>query len=207
MRDCIFLVADSTIQAMLKGFLGREGCHFSLGCAPFQFDAARDVIVDPTRDPGVYTRGHELLSVFTKTHRRAIVILDADWEGSPGADVIRSKIEDNLRSVWSEYMVVVLDPEIEAWIWQDNHHVVTALGAENYATLRQDIEAKGFWSPGAIKPHRPKEAVEFALKRAKIPQSAALYGRIAGKVSIAACEDLALRHLKEGLMRWFEPTA
>lgn len=206
MRDCVFLVADSTIDAVVRGFLKRDGFHQSLGCAAFDFDPVHDLVVDPQRDPGVYTRGHELLRTFVTSHRRAVVILDAAWEGSPGAAAIRNKINADLAAHWSDYLVVVLDPEIEAWIWQDNAHVCEALGAASYAALRDSLEAKGFWSPGETKPHMPKEAVEFALRLARKPRSAALYGQIASKVSTRNCEDQAFGLLKDQLTTWFEAT-
>lgn len=203
MRDCIFLVADSTIKAMLTGFLAREGFHQSLGCRRFGFDPSKDVVVEPGRDPGVYTRGHELLSGFAATHARAVVILDAEWDGSPGAEQIQKKIGADLAPTWPDHLVVVLDPEIEAWIWQDNPHVAGALGASDYGELRAMIEKQGFWEADELKPRRPKEAVEFALKQARIPRSASLYGQLAGKVSTKACEDPAFDLLRAGLRGWF----
>ena len=148
-----------------------------------------------------------MLRGFTGSHKRAVVVLDAAWEGSPGAGAIRNKIEADLRAYWSEYLVVVIDPEIEVWMWQDNLHICAALGAPDYAVLRTDLEAKGFWTPGQTKPHMPKEAMEFALKQARRPKSAALYGRIASKVSTKACEDPAFATLKVGLAAWFEGNA
>ena len=37
-------------------------------------------------DPGTYTTGEELLKPFQKTHRHAVLMLDAEWDGLPGAD-------------------------------------------------------------------------------------------------------------------------
>lgn len=203
MRDCVFLVADSQIAAMLKGFLGRDKFHLRLGCGAFAFDAAQDIVVDPNRDPGIYTRGFQVLAGYASTHRRAVVVLDAHWDGSPGASAIREKISQDLQASWNDYIVVVLEPEIEAWIWQDNRHVVSALGAANYATLRAELQANGFWRENELKPHKPKDAVEFALRRARIPRSAALYGQIAGKVSIKSCEDPSFLSLVHCLNDWF----
>jgi hypothetical protein len=203
----MFLVADSQIAAMLKGFLGRSQCHRSLGCGPFAFEPALDLVVDPTRDPGVYTRGFEVLATYTGSHRRAVVVLDAAWEGSPGADRIRAKITEDLKVRWKEYLVVVLDPELEAWIWQDNQHVATALGVQSFSALRDDLEAAEFWRAGEPKPFKPKEAVEYALRRARIPRSSAVYQQIASRVSTRDCIDPAFRSLCDGLQAWFGDTA
>ena len=45
------------------------------------------------------------------------MILDADWDGSPGAEKIREHISGNLRVQWEESVVVVIEPELESWIW------------------------------------------------------------------------------------------
>lgn len=203
MRDCVFLVADSQIEAMVCGFLAREQYHLSLGCGQFGFDPQQDLVVHPQRDPGVYVRGVELLAAFRSSHRRAIVILDAAWEGSPGHAAVRAKVSQDLSGSWPEHLVIVLDPELEAWVWQENIHVVQNLGAGDFATLRSALEAAGFWRPGDLKPHRPKEAVEHALRLAKLPRSAAIYRRIATRVSLANCVDPALAALRDGFRGWF----
>lgn len=206
MRDCVFLVADEAIAAMVRGFLGREQYHQSLGCGPFRFDERQDLIVDPTRDSGVYTRGFELLAPFANTHQRAIVMLDAEW-GKPTPAQIRAKIEGDLQAHWEEYLVIVLEPEVEAWIWQDNPHVCTALGVANYAAHRAELERLELWKPDEPKPFRPKEAVEHTLRLARIPQSAAIYRTIASRVSTRQCVDASLERLRDGLTGWFGAVA
>jgi len=203
MRDCVFLVADSQIGAMIRGFLGRDNCHLSLGCGPFDFEAEQDLVIDPNRDPGVYTRGFEVLAPYAATHRRAVVILDAAWDGSPGAELIRSKISKDLHAHWGEHLVVVLDPEVEAWIWQDNLHVSAALGVADFAALRSELERESFWRAGEAKPFKPKEAVEYTMRQTRTPRSAAVYHRIASRVSTKACIDPAFRSLSDGLAVWF----
>jgi hypothetical protein len=47
-RDIMFLVADKGMEQVVSGFLGREQCHRSLGCAQFAFDPREDMIVSPT---------------------------------------------------------------------------------------------------------------------------------------------------------------
>ena len=204
MRDCIFLVADEGIAAMLRGFLARDRFHMSLGCGPFMFDSNEDIIVDPSRDPGVYTRGHTLLAAYAPTHRRAVVILDAEWDGAPSAGDISLKIGSDLENNWASHLVVVLEPELEAWIWQDNVHVARALGADDYSTLRAELEQLGFWVGGETKPRRPKEAVEYALRKARRPRSNAIYQSLASRISTRDCVDPAFSRLREGLVTWFE---
>ena len=122
-RDIIFLLADGGMEQVLRGFLGREQFHRSLGCGVFDFDLARDVIVAPTKDPGVYGTAHELLRPYERSHRRAVVILDSDWNGSPGASAIHEHVTKRMIGRWSEFAVIVIDPELEAWIMNDNAHL------------------------------------------------------------------------------------
>src|SRR5947208_12344713 len=124
-KDCIFLVADKQMEYAFKGFLERSNFHLSLGIRPFTYE----IIVDPASDPGVYTRGHELLRLYCQTHRHAIVVLDNDWHGSPGATTIQTTIKQRLaQNGWSSgnVEVVVIVPELEIWLCQDSLHVAEA---------------------------------------------------------------------------------
>lgn len=56
---------------------------------------------------------------------------------------------------------------------------------------------------GEVKPGRPKEAFQAALREARIPRSASLYQRIAEKVSLRGCEDRAFLKFKDLLKDWF----
>ncbi len=61
MKDCVFLLADGTMEAVFQRFLSRSGCHLSLGTRALNFDPREDIIVNGTKDPGIYTKAHELL--------------------------------------------------------------------------------------------------------------------------------------------------
>jgi hypothetical protein len=131
-------------------------------------------------------------------------MLDTAWEGSPGARAIADGIAGNLKGRWCEYAVVVIDPELEAWIWQDNPHVSRGLGHTNaQQSLRALLAASGEWPNGHDKPPRPKEVVERVLRSNRIPRSAAIYRQIAGRVSVNACTDQAFQALIQTLRGWF----
>ena len=125
----MFLLADSGMEQVLRGFLGRDQCHRSLGCGKFDFDPAQDVIVAPTKDPGVYGTAHELLRPYERTHQRAVVMVDADWSGSPGPTTIQEHVSQRMTARWQEFAVIVIDPELEAWIMNDNPHLARSSGA------------------------------------------------------------------------------
>ena len=135
-----------------------------------------------------------------------MVVLDSAWDGSPGAVHIAAHIHDNLhRNGWARERcaVVVIEPELEAWLWQDNPHVAEVLRYRSEPGLRALLTQQGFWETTMPKPARPKEAVEYVLRRTRRPRSSALYAEIASKVSVAGCVDVAFQHLAETLRLWF----
>lgn len=208
MRDCLFLVADKNMEGVLKGYLSRPGIHAALGCGPFSFDARRDLhVAHGQNDPGLYTRAKEFLQPHAKSHRHAAVVMDEEWDGTPGATEIERRLTDHLTQAgWSLHAscAVVIAPELENWIWQDSPHVCTHLGhAGSFADLRQQLERKGFWRPGEAKPHRPKEAVEEVLRVNRIQRSSAIYRSLASCIGTRGCTDRAFLSLRDAMRRWF----
>jgi hypothetical protein len=203
-RDCVFLLADHTMAEVFRAFLGRNQFHQSLGCSTFVFDPTQDIVVDEAgSDPGVYNRAHLLLEPYQNSHEHAVVVLDAAWDGSPGSFAIATGIEENLRSRWEFYAVVVIDPELEAWIWQDNQHVAEALHYRGNLSLREWLKQSGDWPEGHTKPPDPKAAIEKALRYTRIPRSAAVYRKVVSRISVHDCTDPAFHKLTERLRTWF----
>lgn len=212
MRDCLFLVADKNMEGMLKGFFSRSSFHHALACGRFDFDTRQDLLVaHGQNDPGLFTRANEFLQPYASTHRHAIVIVDAEWDGSPGGHAISQRLNEHLINAgWSDDRgcAVVIDPELENWVWQDSPHVCSALGFDDsYATLRSTLEAQGFWQASRAKPDRPKEAVEWVLRQAKKGRSSAIYQQLAARVTAQGCSDQAFHTLRNALLRWFPPSA
>jgi hypothetical protein len=205
MRDCVFLVADTNMEATFRGFLEREQFHLSLGVGPFEFD----VIVESRNDPGVYKYGHELLVPYQKTHRYAVVVLDQAWDGAPASHKIEEEITANLiDSGWAATAcaVIVIVPELEAWIWQDSPHLETAFRfnrAKLGVDMRSWLKGNGLWPEGVSKPPDPKGAVETTLRVTRIPRSSAIYKQITSRISVRNCEDPAFLKLKATLQEWF----
>jgi hypothetical protein len=210
MRDCVFLVADKNMQATFEGFLTREKFCRSLGCGDFAFDADEDLrVAAGDNDPGLYTRGHELLRPFRATHRHAIVVLDAEWEGAPKATIIAQNMSQNIQATgWEKpnFRVIVIDPELENWIWQRSEHVAQGLGFESNADMAEDGDFQKNWPQGQDKPDAPKELLETILRKKRIPRSSSLYKRITSCVSARACRDSAFLELKKTLKVWFPPS-
>jgi hypothetical protein len=210
MRDCLFWVADSRIKQVILGFLKRPDCFrlHNLGTSPFLFDENEDLFSSPTMDPGTYTTGQEFIRLYQRSHRFAVVILDSDWKGSPGAAAIRTNLSVRIESTgWTpeRFRVVVIEPELEDWIWQRNQRVAGALGFESHLEMAVAVQNAGHdWPDHEPKPSRPKEAFEAVAARAKrLGKSSATHRQIVAAVTLAGCRDAAFRELRETLQGWF----
>ncbi|MEB3175587.1 MAG: hypothetical protein VKN60_10460 [Cyanobacteriota bacterium] len=193
------------MEAAFTGFLGREKFYLSLKTAPFAFDRDQDLLVDEAgNDPGVYNRAHELLRSYQSSHRFAVIALDNAWSGSPGVEKIQSDITENMiSSGWARerFVVIVLNPELEAWVLQD--HPLVAQAFRFSGDLRAWLNQKGLWEDGQAKAKDPKEAIEQVLKFTHTPRSSAIYKQITGQVSVKSCVDPAFGELRGQLQTWF----
>ena len=210
MRDCLFLVADKNMEGMLKGFFSRDAFHHAMGCGHFNFDYRQDLVVaHGQNDPGLYTRANEFLQPYASSHRHVVVIVDAEWDGSPGEEVITQRLHEHLTHAgWANDRgcVVVIAPELENWVWQDSPHVCSALNFDGqFVALRAELENQGFWQPNEAKPDRPKEAVEWMLRQSRKGRSSAVYQQLAMRVTARGCTDQAFQTLRNALLRWFPP--
>lgn len=200
-KDLVLLVADKNMEASLKGLLSRP---HALGFGQVIYD----LYVHPERDPGCLLRSHDFLQPFASRYDKAMVLLDHQGCGRTGAAraVIESEIENRLATAgWGDRAAaIVIEPELEVWIWSDSPWVNTALGWERSETpLRSWLEGRGFLEPGDLKPDNPKEAVECALREARIPRSSAIYLQLAQHVSTERCADPAFSKLRQCLRSWF----
>src|SRR5712692_5309933 len=119
MEDCVFLLANGQMKDVFEGFLRSDNFHRKLGTRHFTTHCHPDT---QGRDPGVFTRGHETLRIYCRTHTHAIAVLDRSWDGAPQTEVIRTTLRNNLtRNGWREdsVEVIVIEPELETWLWQE----------------------------------------------------------------------------------------
>ena len=209
MRDCVFFVADKNMQATFEGYLTRDNFCRSLGCGEFSFDPREDLrVAAGDNDPGLFTRGHELLRPFVASHSHAVVILDAAWEGAPEADSIEKNMSENIQATgWkaANSKVIVIEPELENWIWQRNDNVAQGLGFEDNTAMFEDDDFRAAWPKGQEKPHEPKELLEKLLRKKHIPRSSFIYKKITSRVSVQGCKDKSFLELRETLKTWFPP--
>lgn len=208
-RPCVILVADSNMAATFRGYFKRDGWNLSIGCSHFDIntDVGADLLVDEGgNDPGVYTKGHELLRPYQNSHHRALVVLDCEWEGSPGKVAIVERITACLvASGWAEdaVKVIAIEPELENWLWQDKPQVADVLRYKGDKSLRQHLADNDLWPADAAKPPRPKEAAEWVLKQTKQPRSSSIYQKLAEHISIKGCTDAAFVEMHAAFLTWF----
>ena len=109
------------------------------------------------------------------------------------------------KSVWCERAkAIVLSPELEAWIWSNSPHVDDVAGWKNrQPSLRQWLTERGWLQSGNVKPHKPKEAFQAALREARTQRSSSLYQQIAEKVSLQQCTDSSFQEFRDLLRTWF----
>lgn len=200
-RDLIVLAADQDIASSMRGL-------FSRAQALEIRQLENDIFVHPEHDPGCLLRAHDFLRPFTKRYAYALVLLDREGCGRDhlSRDLLENELEVRLcQSGWNDRAAgIVIDPELEMWVWSDSPHVEAVLGwRDKEPALRSWLRAQGFVDADGVKPNRPKEAVRSALRLVSKSLSSSLYLELAQKVSIGHCIDPAFLKLKTTLRRWF----
>ena len=129
-----------------------------------------------------------------------------DREGCGQEDKSASELERAVQSQmdrvgWADHStVIVLDPELEIWVWSDSPHVSRILGV---ARPELDQLLNQYRTPGSIKPSEPKELMEKVLRQSHIPRSTSLYADLARFIGIDRCTDPAFLRLRGCLTQWF----
>jgi hypothetical protein len=203
MKDLIILVADLDTESVLSGFLPR--LERVCGTRLFTFDIRRHI----NRDPGCANESADFLRSFSGQYRYAMVVFDREGSGQEKKsraeleDVVQKSLEANGWAV-GDVAVVVLDPEIENWMWANSPHVSNALRWKRSENLYDWLVSTHWLSAGAVKPERPKEAVEAALRLCKTPRSSSIYREVAERASFLGCTDPAFVKMLAVLQEWFK---
>lgn len=201
--NLVVLTADTNMASAIRGILERRD---SLGLRNLRFE----IRVHPEKDPGCLKRSVELLRLYAKSSDHALVMFDREGCGQE-EDKTREELEETVRSNlakngWEDRAdVIVIDPELENWVWSTSPHVAQELGWKEPAKgLRAWLLEKGFLKrDDQIKPDRPKEAMEAVLRHTKKPRSSSIYHAVARKVRFDDCRDASFLKLKTLLQNWF----
>ena len=203
MKDLVILAADKDLEFALRGMLSRPE---ALGMRTVE----EDIFVHPEHDPACALRGVDFLDNLSGQYRYSLLIFD--HEGSGKEATVPQELQESLNaefvsSTWgNRARAIVLSPELEMWIWSDSPHIDEVVGWKNRnPRLRPWLIEQDYLQTGEVKPDRPKEAFEAALREARKPRSASLYQQIAERVSLRRCTDTAFLELKGILSNWFPP--
>jgi hypothetical protein len=202
-RDLVVLTEGKNDQNAVRGILTRQRVLAIRGISA-------DFLTHPERASGIWRHAHEFLRPFHRSHAHALVLMDREGGGAqverqPRA-VLERKIEQHLSTNgWKgRAAAIVIDPEIEIWVWSRVPEVEAALGWTSRSPgLWEWAEAKGFLRAGQAKPVRPKEAMEAALTQVHKPRSSMIYRQLAENVNFAGCTDPAFLKLRQTLGNWF----
>lgn len=204
-HDLIVLLADLDAENAVTGILRRSQ---SLDIREIGFETVRHAM----RDPGCCKDAAPMLRRYRTTHAYALVIFDRHGSGRDGEDrvVIERDVEHSLASSgWGERAAaIVLDPELEAWVWSDSPEVDVVLGWQGKRpSLRDTLRRQELLGGHEAKPGKPKEAMEWALREVRKARSARMFSDLASRLGLIRCTDPAFTKLKTTLKRWFaQPT-
>ncbi|HSG72612.1 MAG TPA: hypothetical protein VLA12_19525 [Planctomycetaceae bacterium] len=200
--DLVVLVADGDIEQTIRGLLSRPQ---DLNINEINFE----IYKHPNHDGGCRTDGHNLLRPFHSKARFALNIFDHDGSGREKSPV--TEVEEEARSLLAKNgwgvraETIVIEPEIEQWIWSDSPVVLRIMGWERLTpTLRQWLTEHGYYSSAEqTKPQQPKEAFRAALRESNKKPSASLFRQMAERVQFDSCSDRSFNKLKNTLQNWF----
>jgi hypothetical protein len=199
--DLVILTADKNMKFAIEGLLKRPK---DLNIRP----VTTAFFIHPERDPGCLLRANAILRPFTNHFAHAIVVFDR--EGCGKQEKTREDLENSVeigltQSGWKgRASVIVIDPELENWVFSDSLDVDKATGwAGKTPPLRHWLKSKGFLMEGQVKPTRPKEAMEAALRHVRRPRSSSIYAQLAERVRFSHCSDNAFQKFKKIIQSWF----
>ena len=193
--DLVVLVADKDAEVGFRALLRR---HRDLRTRPFSFDVFRE----PMHDPAVYRYCHHFLRDYQRTYSRTLVVFDREGSGAEDleASELEREVEERLgKNGWLQRCAaLVLDPELEAWVWLDSAVLARHLRISR-ERLREIL--------GEAKPKDPKAQLEKIWREKGIRRSSAFYQALAQEVNFHTCRDRAFRKFLRVLRTWFPTTA
>ena len=202
MKDLWILVADADIEATMQGLLTQR--QAALGIRDVKFTIMRH----QQRDPGCRRQAGSAARSYASDHHHALVVFDKAGSGDEGADRqhIQEAVEEDLRcNGWeNRSKAIVIEPELEIWVWSTSPHVGTILGwNEGIEELRGWLHKHQLWPVDKAKPPDPKSALRQAMREQNGRPRAATFMNLARSVGLNTCNDPAFRELRNTLRRWF----
>jgi hypothetical protein len=202
MKDLVLLVADKNMQFALAGALVR---HQAMAIRPITFDFRSHA----GRDGGACSTGVDILATQRRQFSRALLVFDREGCGrDDDAPIIERDLDTRLARVWgNDAKAIVIEPEVDAWVWGADNAMRDVLGWPHSQPIRQWLAKEGFDIADNGKPVRPKEAFEALRRVHQQGRSSALYRNITEKISLQNCVDPAFIRLRDTLRTWFPPAS
>jgi hypothetical protein len=201
-KDLIAVVADLDMEQTLKGLLSRPQ---RLGIRAIDYDLLRH----PERDNGCWNGADLFLQSQASSYAHALVLFDHQGSGQEKRSVneLQSELETRLAGKgWTtdRAKVVIIQPELEIWVWSDSPQVDQVLGWQGrQPDLRTWLAGENLIISGDHKPNDPKAAMRRALHKVKKQPSASLFRELAENVSLQRCTDAGFQRLTAILQAWF----
>lgn len=205
-RDLFVIVADLDAENAIRTLLVDRQHALEVR---LDFNPHVDLLRYVGRDSGCYKKAVDLLRPPQRTHRHAMLIFDRHGCGAESKDrvTLEHELESKLHANgWATdaVSVIVIEPELEAWVWSASPRVADVLGWEdNREGLRPFLEDANLWDAGTPKPTDPQKAMQAALRAKQKPLGARLFADLASRVGVHQCQDAAFRKFSETLQRWF----
>lgn len=199
-KDLYVLVADLDLLQTMEKLLNRSA---KLGIRPIDYAVAKHL----HRDAGCRTNASQYMRSHIRDYQYALVMFDKEGCGdNDSREKIQHKVERDLAANgWDgRSKAVVIDPELETWVWTGSNHVPKVLGWEcGYEELKAWLAAEELWPSRSAKPLDPKRAMRAALRKGRRSVSAKLFGQLAKSTTLRHCQDSAFRELRDTLQDWF----
>lgn len=201
-KDLVIVTADQDAEFTVKRLLQRELWQFNIG--PF----TSDVIRHTGRDSGCRVRSKDLLRDLQHSYRYAVVLFDFEGceppRGQSKQQVAAAVELDLSRNGWAgRNKVVLIDPELENWIWMRDDRMAQAIRWVGTAELYGWLEERALIRHGMAKPPRPKESLHKVLRQRQVRPSASQFEAIAQVAPLRQCTDPAFLELIGALATWF----
>lgn len=199
MIDLVILVPDKNAHYAVQGALRRP---ISLGIRPITWTFR----VHPGRDGGVRKIGPEMLAM--EQGRSSHTLLLVDFEGC-GTETLTGlelehSLDERLRVHWGDRAkAVVVEPEIDIWMWGSDSVVAEVLQWTLDRGAREWLASRGWRFNERGKPERPKEALQHLVREIGRARSSSLYQEITSRIGLRRCEDPSFVRLREQLQAWF----
>ncbi len=196
------LAADADIEATMNGLLTKR--QHALGIRGIRFTISRHL----NRDSGCRRQAASAASSYISDHEYALVLFDKEGSGDEQAERqrIQSDVEEDLRLTgWgNRSKAIVIEPELEMWVWSGSPHVGKALGwNEGTDALRTWLCGKDLWPDDEAKPPDPKLALKRALREKTHSPRPVVFKKLAERVSLENCRDPAFLEVRKTLREWF----